>query len=140
MANFKLSRNSKRNIKGIDKRLIELVERSLKLSDHDFGIPNNGGLRTAQEQNNLFHKRPKVTWLDGFNKKSYHQSGNAFDIFLYDEHGACWDCIDKYKDIAKTIFAEFKKMQEECIFSENEELRWGGNWKRFRDYPHFELR
>ena len=35
-----------------------------------------------QEQNNLFHQRPKVTQIDGFKKKSYHQSGNAVDIFI----------------------------------------------------------
>ena len=63
---FKLSKNSKKNIKGIDKRLIKLVNRVLAKSDIDFGIPNYGGFRTAQEQNNLFHKRPKVTQLDGF--------------------------------------------------------------------------
>lgn len=140
MSSFKLSRRSKKNLKGIDDRLYELVERSLKKSNHDFGIPQYGGLRTPQEQNNLFHKIPKVTWLDGFKKKSYHQSGKAFDIFVFDEHGACWDCIDKYKDIARVIFEEFDLMKSEGIFNEDKELKWGGNWIRFKDYPHFELR
>lgn len=58
---FKLSRSSKKNIKGIDKRLIDLVNRVLAKTKVDFGIPGNGGMRTAQEQNNLFHQRPKVT-------------------------------------------------------------------------------
>jgi|TARA_R110000803_G_scaffold49281_1_gene102426 peptidoglycan L-alanyl-D-glutamate endopeptidase CwlK len=136
---FKLSRSSKKNIKGIDKRLIDLVNRVLAKTEVDFGIPSNGGSRTAQEQNNLFHQRPKVTQLDGFKNKSYHQSGNAFDIFVYDEHGACWDCKDKYKQIADLFKEEYKIMKEESIFEDAEIFSWGGDWIRFKDLPHFQI-
>lgn len=137
---FKLSKNSKKNIEGIDSRLIKLVERSIAKSPHDFGIPSDGGFRTAQQQNNLFHKRPQVTWIDGFKKKSYHQTGKAFDIFVYDEHGACWACREKYLEISEIIKAEFALMKEEGIFKENETIEWGGDWtKRKKDLPHFQL-
>jgi peptidoglycan L-alanyl-D-glutamate endopeptidase CwlK len=140
MADFKLSRTSKANLKGVDSGLIKLVERSLKKSEHDFGIPANGGLRTAQEQNNLFHKKPRVTWLDGFSKKSYHQSGKAFDIFIYDEHGACWACTEKYRDVAKVIKAEFSLMVEEGVFDKDVVFSWGGDWTKFKDLPHFQIK
>lgn len=136
---FKLSRTSKKNIKGIDKRLIKLVNRVLAKSEIDFGIPSYGGFRTPQEQNNLFHRRPKVTQLDGFKKVSYHQSGNAFDIFVYDEHGACWECKDKYITLSKLFKEEYKIMQEEKIFTQEEKFEWGGDWTRFKDLPHFQL-
>lgn len=139
MTTFKLSKNSKINIKGIDARLIKLVNRVLKLSDIDFGIPQWGGFRTPQQQNNLFHKRPKVTQLDGFKRVSYHQSGFAFDIFVYDEHGACWDCTDKYITLSKLFKAEFQAMKDEGVFSEEERFEWGGDWIRFKDLPHFQL-
>ncbi len=140
MGEFKLSRNSKRNLKGVSNSLKILVERVLAKSPHDFGIPQYGGLRTAQEQNNLFWKRPSVTTLDGFNKKSYHQSGKAVDIFVYDEHGACWECKEKYKEISEIFKNEFDLMKEEGLFSENEFLYWGGDWTRFKDLPHFEIK
>jgi peptidoglycan L-alanyl-D-glutamate endopeptidase CwlK len=140
MSDFKLSKNSKENIKGVREEIKALVNRVLAKSPHDFGIPGYGGKRTAQEQNNLFHQRPRVTQLDGFKKKSYHQSGNAFDIFIYDEHGACWACRDKYKDVAVLIKEEFKLMQQECIFDEKEKLEWGGDWIRFKDIPHFQIK
>tara|TARA_R110000744_G_scaffold182807_1_gene302113 strand:- start:356 stop:775 length:420 start_codon:yes stop_codon:yes gene_type:complete len=136
---FKLSRNSKKNIKDIDKRLIKLVTRVLKKSEIDFGIPGYGGMRTAQEQNNLFHKRPSVTQIDGFKRTSYHQTGKAFDIFVYDEHGACWDCIEKYVSLSNLFKEEFLIMQNENIFEEEEKLQWGGDWTRFKDLPHFQL-
>ena len=136
---FKLSKKSKSNLKGIDARLIKLVGRVLSQSDIDFGIPQYGGFRTPQEQNNLFHKKPKVTQIDGFKRASYHQTGKAFDIFVYDEHGACWDCKDKYASLSKLFKAEFKLMKEEGAFKEDEQFEWGGDWIRFKDLPHFQL-
>lgn len=136
---YRLSRNSKKNLKGVRSEIIQLVERVLKKSPHDFGIPSNGGKRTAEEQNALYHLVPRVTWLDGYSKKSYHQSGNAVDIFIYDEHGACWDCTDKYHEVADLMKIEFDLMKCEGCFSENEIFRWGGDWKQ-RDLPHFEVK
>ena len=140
MGEFKLSRNSKKNIKGVRKNIIKLIERALAKSPHDFGIPQDGGKRTAQRQNELFHMKPRVTTLDGFRRKSFHQTGDAFDIFTYDEHGACWDCKEKYKEIADLIKAEFALMQDEGIFNCDDKITWGGDWKRFPDLPHFEFR
>lgn len=136
---FKLSRNSKKHLKGVNPHIVELIERVIKKSPHDFGIPSTGGFRSAQVQNNLYHQKPKVTNIDGFKNKSYHQTGMAFDIFVYDEHGACWDCKKKYKEISEVFKAEFKLMQEACIFEETQTIGWGGDW-RFKDEPHFEVR
>ena len=140
MEEYKLSKSSSKNIKGVRESLKKLVKRALKKSTHDFGIPKYGGLRTAHEQYSLYRVQPRVTQLDGFNKKSYHQSGNAVDIFVYDEHGACWDCKHKYKEVADIFKSEFSLMKEEGLFEDNEVLNWGGDWTRFKDLPHFEVR
>ena len=140
MGNYKLSRNSKKNLKGIKSNLIDLVERSLKKSEHDFGIPKYGGFRSPQLQNNLYHQRPKVTQLDGFKRKSYHQTGNAFDIFIFHDGRACWDCPEKYRAVWKIVKIEFAIMQAEGLFEKDEEIQWGGNWRRFKDLPHFQIK
>jgi len=138
MEKHNLSRRSKENLSGVKNPIKLLVQRSLKKSKHDFGIPNDGGRRTPQRQNELFLLVPKVTNCDGYIKKSYHQSGMAFDIFLFDEHGACWKCLSKYKEIADTIKQEFKVMQNEGHFCSCERLQWGGDWKH-PDRPHFQI-
>ena len=150
MADFKLSKSSKKNIKGVHNSIPILIDRVLKKSPHDFGIPSYGGIRTSQEQNNLYHKKVggrRITQLDGFKRKSYHQTGMAFDIFLFDEHGACWDCVKKYDELAILFKEEFELMKKEqrendidCWFEDGENLFWGGDWKRFIDRPHFEIR
>lgn len=139
MKNFRLSRNSKNNLKGVREEIKTLVDRVLVKSPHDFGIPRDGGLRTAERQNELFNQIPKVTSCDGYHKLSYHQSGNAFDIFIYDEHGACWECTWKYDDVSEIVKAEFKIMQDEGLFSKDEIIRWGGDWRN-PDRPHFEIK
>ena len=139
MKKFKLSRRSLKNLKGVNKDAITLIKRVLDISPYDFGIPKYGGFRTAQEQNNLYHMRPRVTWLDGFKRKSYHQSSNAWDIFIWYKNKACWDCIDKYKKVAELFKKEFNKMKGEGFFK-GKKLRWGGDFKRWKDLPHFEIR
>jgi peptidoglycan L-alanyl-D-glutamate endopeptidase CwlK len=136
---FTLSKSSKGNLEGVKENIIELVNRSLSKSKVDFGIPSYGGLRTAKDQYTLFMIRPHVTKIDGYKIESYHQSGNAFDIFVYDEHGACWKCKDKYADIAEVIKFEFELMIEEGLFSEDAKLEWGGDWKSWKDLPHFQI-
>ena len=136
---FRLSKNSKRNLRGVRKEILLLLHRAIKRSPHDFGVPNDGGKRTAERQGELYELRPKVTWCDGYIKLSYHQSGNAFDIFIYDEHGACWKCIHKYKEVAEIIRDEFNLMWSEGIFKEDEQIYWGGDWNN-PDRPHFEIK
>jgi len=136
---FRLSKRSLSRLNGVSDDIVLLIQRVIDKSPHDFGIPQYGGFRTAKEQRELYDKVPKVTRLDGYKRLSYHQSGNAFDIFVYDEHGACWKCKHKYYDISKVVKNEFKIMQEEGHFI-GDKIIWGGDWQNFNDSPHFEIR
>lgn len=127
---FKLSERSLKRLEGIEPVLIEIVKEAIKESPFDFGIPMFGGLRTAEEQNGLFMK--KVSKCDGFNKKSYHQTGKAFDIYAFVNGKPTWSAI-YYEPIARHI----QKVAKEKF---NINLNWGGDWKRFKDLPHFEIK
>jgi len=109
--------------------LINIVEAAIVDSPFDFGIPQFGGLRTAEDQKSLFDKG--VSRCDGYKHKSYHQSGNAFDIYAYVDGKASWD-VDHLTVIADHII---------CVAQEqfSVELEWGGNWKTFVDLPHFQI-
>lgn len=140
---FKLSKNSVKRLEGVNPDLIKLVYRVLSLSPHDFGIPQYGGKRSTEDQAFLFEQiNPRVTWVDGIIKISYHQKGEAVDIFIFDEHGACWVCLEKYKEVADIFKSEFEKMKGEGYFKEYSKIRWGGDFKPASkiDRPHFEIR
>lgn len=150
MSNFKFSKKSLDTLSTVDGRLQALVHAVMKHTPYDFGIPSTGGKRTASEQKELFDKG----WskLDGYNKKSFHQSGLAIDIALYDEHGLCYKCLDKYEEMYGLFKTYFELLKDIGVFPKDSYIRWGFDWDRdnirgdkdddenFYDAPHFELR
>lgn len=128
---YKLSKRSLERLNNVNALLIAIVVDAIKDSPYDFGIPMHGGFRTAAEQNLLFKKRPKITNKDGYKKKSYHQSGKAFDIYAYVDGKASWD-INHLTAIARHIQKVAKNKYKV-------NLKWGGDWKTFKDAPHFQL-
>lgn len=126
---FKLGNSSRKNLQGVNQKLIEVIEMALCITKIDFGIPKDGGLRTAEQQNALF--KAGKSQLDGYAKKSNHQTGNAFDVFAYIDGKASWD------EQALTHIASSIMEAAEII---GVELTWGGSWKSFKDMPHFELK
>jgi len=132
MSEFKLSQKSMSNLNGVDNRLIELVLRSISKSPIDFGIPQYGGLRTPEEQHYLY--KSNKSKCDGYDKKSNHQTGLAFDVYAYIDGAATWDKIH-LAIIAGVILSEANQM--------GLNIRWGGTFgsNSFHgwDMVHYEL-
>ena len=126
---FKLGSKSKERLKGVDKRIIEILDLALTITIIDFGIPAYGGLRDAGTQRLLFAKG--VSKCDGIKNKSAHQSGLAFDIFAYVDGGASWDSY-RLTQCAAAI------LQAASLLGY--ELEWGGLYRGFVDMPHFQLK
>ena len=126
---FKLGKNSLNNLVGVDERLIDIAEVAIKLSNIDFGIPSTGGLRTEEVQAKLF--ADGVSKADGVNSRSYHQSGKALDVYAYVDGKASWDKLH-----LSLIAAAMLQASAQLGY----ELKWGGLWKSWQDYPHFEIR
>ena len=51
---FKISNRSKDNMAGVHPELILVFEQAIKVSAIDFGIPSTGGVRTEEQQKNLY--------------------------------------------------------------------------------------
>mgnify|MGYP002755311034 CR=1 FL=1 len=81
-----------------------------------------------------------VTNCDGYTHKSNHQAksdgyGHAVDFAIYDPSipgNIDWDNNKKYKEVAEHL----KKVAAEMKIS----IEWGGDWRKFKDYPHIELK
>jgi len=139
---YKLSKRSVKHLEGVNPLLIKIVKEAIKGSPYDFGIPKTGGKRSAELQNELFNQ--KKSKCDGYKKKSYHQSGNAFDIYAYVDGKASWK-----REHLVMIGQHILKVAREKF---NTNLRWGADWdqdgvfvwddkdENFADAPHFELR
>ena len=71
--------------------LKQAVKDFINYTPFDFGVIKNGAFRTAEDQNKLFNKSPKVTNCDGYKYKSRHQSGLAIDLVPYVNGSYTWD-------------------------------------------------
>lgn len=126
---LKFSDRSLRRMAGIDERLKEIALEALKITTVDFGIPEDGGIRTAKRQEYLFKKG--VTKCDGYVNKSYHQTGRALDVFAYVDGQASWE-TEHLATVAAAMLQAASKL--------GYKLEWGGlfgatGW----DKPHFQL-
>lgn len=87
--------------------------------------------RSPEQQDELFKQRPKVTNAKGW--QSIHNYGLAFDVvILYDKdrngtfETASWD-VNDVNFLAVVKYFKSKGWE------------WGGDWKTFKDAPHFQM-
>jgi len=125
---YALSTRSKQRIKGIDSRMIEIADLAIILTAIDFGIPKDGGTRTAERQRELFDQG--LSKCDGIDRPSYHQKGMALDFFAYVDNKASWN--ETHLAMVATAFLQSASFL-------GYKLQWGGLWQRFRDMPHVQL-
>lgn len=124
------SDRSLRNLQGVHPDLRMVLDRALQSSDVDFLV--NEGLRTIERQKELLRIGATTTL------KSRHLTGHAVDLYAW---------VDTNRD-GKVVFEEMsnvlllKKIAEAVKLSASElriPVEWGGDWKKFKDYPHFQL-
>lgn len=119
---FSLGERSKINLKGVDIRLVRIVEQAIKESAIDFSVTE--GLRTPERQQQLVN--------DGFSQtmKSKHLTGHAVDLVALIDGKVSWD---------KQHYPEIARAMKKAAAEQKVNIRWGGDFKSFFDGPHFEL-
>ena len=134
---FKFSKKSLKKLEGLHPNLQNFFMELIKISPYDFSITQ--GIRTAEEQNKLYQQGRTVpgkivTNCDGYKLKSNHQTksdglGHAGDIAVLVNNKITWE-EKYYKEVA--ISAR--------ILMQKYNIEWGGDWKNFKDLPHFEYK
>jgi peptidoglycan L-alanyl-D-glutamate endopeptidase CwlK len=152
---YSLSSRSKTRLEGVHPFIIDTINEALKNAPDDFGIPMYGGLRTSADQKKLYDKgrtpesiakgEKPVTYVDGIKKQSRHQIkdsgyGEAFDVYIYDHftNRASWN-VERLTALAIHIIKCSEAVKDNNKDYKDLVLTWGGNWKKFKDYPHFQI-
>lgn len=127
---YRLSNTSRGRLDGIDKVLIDIIEEAIVNSPYDFGVPEFGGMRTDEEQEDMYAKgRTKPGRIVTWTLNSYHKTGKAFDIYAYVNNKASWD-LKHLEPIARHL------QEIACIY--DVELHWGHDlWGK--DGAHFQI-
>lgn len=129
----RLGSRSNKNISNIDPRLAVIIGATLAEGNVDFTVTY--GFRSLQEQQSLYAQgRTKkghiVTKCDGIKNKSYHQTGKAIDFIPFPFDGD-WNNLKQFEEIGKELLRVGKLLGYKCSY--------GGYWKSFQDWPHFQI-
>lgn len=119
---FSLGSGSRAKLKRVHPDLVKVVERAIALSDVDFRVTE--GLRSRARQQDLVAAGASGTM------NSRHLTGHAVDVAALVDGKVRWDW-PLYARIAKAMKRAAKELKIP--------LEWGGDWKRLKDGPHFQL-
>ena len=119
---YSFGKKSRSRLHGVHEDLIVVFATAIQHSDLDFSVIE--GLRTLERQKRLLAQGASTTL------KSRHLTGHAVDIAPYVDGQIRWDW-PLYDRLAETIF----EAADDCGIT----VEWGGDWKKFKDGPHWQL-
>jgi peptidoglycan L-alanyl-D-glutamate endopeptidase CwlK len=119
----KFGSRSLKNMVGIHPDLRRVLDRALQDSPLDFSVIE--GLRTLERQKQLVASGASQTL------NSRHLTGHAVDLLPIGPDGKSAFDWPLYNQLGPAVKAAAE--------AEGVALDWGGDWKKFKDGPHFEL-
>jgi len=119
---FKLGKKSIERLQGVHPDLVRVVERAIDLTPVDFTVLE--GLRSPERQQTLVASGASQTL------NSRHITGHAVDL-------GAW--VDNQVDWSWPLYAKIANAMKAAATELGIPIVWGGDWKTFKDGPHFEL-
>ena len=116
---FVLSQKSLSKLEGIHPDLVAVVKRAIQVTKQDFMVIE--GLRSLERQEKLVASGASQTM------NSRHLTGHAVDVVPYP---LSWDW-PLYYPIADAM--------KQAATELDVDLEWGGDWRSFKDGPHWQL-
>lgn len=116
--------NHETNLKSVKQPLQKVFAKAAQ-DNPNLRIIVGAGVRSQEDQDLA------VKWGWSKTRDSHHSDGSAMDIWVLDERGRV--TFDEAR--LDAAGAALKKAASELGIK----VRWGGDWKNFKDRPHFEL-
>ncbi|WP_422048067.1 M15 family metallopeptidase [Shimia sp.] len=120
---FKLGRRSRSRLKGVHPDLVAVLELAIARTPLDFTVLE--GVRSLERQKELFASGASTTL------NSRHLTGHAVDIAPLVGGKVSWAWPHYYR--LETVI---KQAADDLGVP----ITWGGDWKSFKDGPHWELK
>ena len=119
---FTLGHRSKQRLKGVHPDLVKVVERAIRITAVDFAVLE--GLRTPERQKALVEAGASQTL------NSRHLTGHAVDLGAWVADEVRWDW---------PLYHKIAAAMKEAAKQVDVPIEWGGDWRNFKDGPHFQL-
>lgn len=124
------SERSLKNLKGIHPDLRRVLDRALQDSPIDFVITE--GIRTLERQKEMLRIGATTTL------NSRHLTGHAVDLYAWVDINLDGRIV--FEEMANPrLLKRIADAIKEAAKAENVPVIWGGDWRTFKDLPHFEL-
>jgi len=117
-----LGSRSLSRLEGVHPDLVRVVKKAAAMSDLDFTVLE--GLRTVDRQKQLVKQGASKTL------NSRHITGHAVDLAPMIGGKVSWDW---------PLYHRLTKIVKAAAADEKVSLTWGGDWRTFKDGPHWEL-
>lgn len=125
---MKLSLSSEKKLVGVHPDLVKIVRQAALDTDLDFIVTE--GVRTAARQAELYAAGASKLKTGGRHQIGDDAFGHAVDLAAMIGTEARWDW-PLYSRLANTMKGAAAKLDIP--------LEWGGDWRTFKDGPHFQL-
>ncbi|MBK3776418.1 M15 family peptidase [Azospirillum brasilense] len=119
---FQLSKRDLSRLQGVHPDLKRVIDRASQLTPWPFMIVE--GLRTKERQAQLVAAGASKTL------NSRHLTGHAVDLAPVVDGEVRWDW---------PLYATLSRAVKDAAKAEKVSIVWGGDWRTFKDGPHFEL-
>lgn len=138
MNNFRFSQKSEERLAGLHPGLAKVTRRALELSGVDFIVAE--GLRAPQTQKKHLASGASRT----MNSKHLRQAdgyAHAVDLYPWINGRLVNDWTVDWLPPGESwaAWAEVARAMKEAARELGVEIRWGGDWLKFKDGPHYEL-
>jgi len=119
---FSFGKRSLDRLKGVHPDLVRVMKRAIACSPMDFAIIE--GMRTLAKQKEYMAAGATRTM------NSRHLTGHAVDIAPYVGGTIRWDW---------PLYHQLALVVKKAAADEGVPITWGGDWRSFKDGPHWEL-
>lgn len=125
-----LNASSEVKLKKVHPDLVKVVRRAVKLiKEKSFGFIITCGVRTLEEQKKLL-KAGATRTLNSRHIPGKDGYSKAVDFAVTLDGKLKWDW---------PLYDKLAKIVKEAAKLEGVPIEWGGDWKSFKDGPHFQL-
>ena len=124
---YKLSNRSLERLNGVHPEMVAVVKLAITISAADFMVVE--GLRALETQKRYVAEGKSQT-LKSKHLRQPDGFGHAVDLCGYAGGKALWDW---------PTLRKINDAMQEAAKKLGVKLTWGGNWKSFKDGPHFQL-
>jgi peptidoglycan LD-endopeptidase CwlK len=119
---FKLSQKSLDRLSGVHQDLVDVVKRAIEITECDFTVLE--GVRSVARQEQLVKAGASQTM------KSRHLTGHAVDLGAMVNNSVRWDW---------PLYDKISLAMKAAAIEKQVAIEWGGDWRTFKDGPHFQL-